>query len=87
MERKYWKNLLTNQKICLFKYNNQVIGTPEGMLYNDVTECIDISPSIEQCRQLICIDDEYQGSTVTITALDAETNATLSTLKLNFEND
>ena len=67
--------------------NNQVIGTPEGMLYNDVTECIDISPSIEQCRQLICIDDEYQGSTVTITALDAETNATLSTLKLNFEND
>jgi hypothetical protein len=67
--------------------NNQVIGTPEGMLYNDVTECIDISPSIEQCRQLICIDDEYQGNTVTITALDAETNATLSTLKLNFEND
>ena len=57
------------------------------MLSNDVTECIDISPSIEQCRQLICIDDEYQGSTVTITALDAETNATLSTLKLNFEND
>ena len=57
------------------------------MLYNDVTECIDISTSIEQCRQLICIDDEDQGSPVKITALEAKTNATLSILKLNFENE
>ena len=76
-----------NIKLKVTGDDNQEIGIPEGMLFNEVTECIEISPSIEQCRQLISIDDEYQGSTITITALDAETNATLSTIKLNFEND
>lgn len=76
-----------NIKLKIEGDNSLVIGTPEGMLYNDVTECIDISPSIEQGRQLISIDDDYQGSTVTITAFDAETNATLASLRLNFEND
>lgn len=76
-----------NIKLKITGDRNEVIGYPEGMLYNSVTECLDINPAIGSCRQLICIDDEYHGTTVTITALNAETHATLAELKLNFEND
>ncbi len=76
-----------NVKLKITGDNNLEIGKPEGMLYNEVTECLNISSSLEQARQLICINDEYKGHTITITALDAETNVTLSVLSLNFEND
>ena len=38
-------------------------------------------------RQPISIDDDYNGHTITVTAFDAETNATLSVLRLNFESE
>ena len=67
--------------------DGKVIGHPEGKFYNDVTELIDIPSGASEIRQPVSIDDDYCGHTITITALDVETNTTLSTLRLNFEND
>ena len=67
--------------------NDDEIGEAEDRFYDSVTGLIRIPSGATNVRQLINIRDEYHGSTVTITALDAETNATLSTLRLNFEND
>ena len=64
-----------------------VIGKPEGKFYNDVTELVDIPSGATSIRQPVSIEDDYHGNSITITALHPETNATLSTLKLNFEND
>lgn len=63
------------------------IATPEGYFYNDVTELIDIPSDSPSISQLICVDDDYHGNSIAITAFHPETNATLATLKLNFEND
>ena len=67
--------------------DGKVIGKPEGKFYNDVTELLCIPSGASEIRQPISIDDDYYGHTITLTALDVETNATLSTLRLNFEND
>ena len=67
--------------------NDSEIGEAEDRFYDSVTGLIRIPSGATNVRQLINIRDEYHGNTVTITALDAETNATLSTLRLNFEND
>lgn len=78
---------ILNIKLSIIGDNNEIIGYPEGMLYNSITECIEINPAIGNCRQLICIDDEYHGDNIVITAVNADTHETLSVLKLNFEND
>jgi hypothetical protein len=67
--------------------NGAKIGQPEGKFYNDVTELVDIPSGATEIRQPVSIDDDYSGNTITVVALDAETNATLSTLRLNFENE
>lgn len=67
--------------------DGKVIGKPEGKFYNDVTELLCIPSGASEIRQPISIDDDYYGHTITLTALDVETNATLSTIRLNFEND
>lgn len=67
--------------------NDSEIGEAEDRFYDSVTGLIRIPSGATNVRQLINIRDEYHGNTVTITALDVETNATLSTLRLNFEND
>ena len=76
-----------NIKLVISGDNGVVIGKPEGKFYNDVTELVDIPSGATAIRQPISIEDEYYGSSIIITALHPETNATLSTLKLNFEND
>ena len=65
-----------------------VIGKPEeSKFYNNVTELVNLPAGVSKVRQPISIDDEYVGTSVMVTALDAETNVTLSTLKLDFENN
>ena len=83
-------NLFADDVIMKLKVtgeNNSEIGEAEDRFYDSVTGLIRIPSGATNVRQLINIRDEYHGNTVTITALDAETNATLSTLRLNFEND
>lgn len=74
-------------RITVIGDNSAVLGHPEGKFYNEVTELVDIPSGATKIRQPISIDDEYNGHTITVTAYDSETNATLSTLRLNFEND
>jgi hypothetical protein len=64
-----------------------MIGRPEGRAYNEVTEQIDIPAGATQLRQTLSIDDGYNGNVVIVKALDASTHATLSEIKLNFENE
>ena len=66
--------------------NGNKVGEPSEKLYNELTQTVDIPSGVTKARQSIVIDDEYSGDTIIVTALDADTNATLSTLKLNFEN-
>lgn len=85
-----FENLFADDVIIKLKItgdNDSVIGEPEDRFYDNVTGLIRIPSGATTIRQLINIQDEYHGNTITITALDAETNATLSTLRLNFEND
>lgn len=63
------------------------IGKPEGRAYNEVTEQIDIQAGASQLRQPFSIDDEYNGKEIIVKALDANSYATLSEIKLNFENE
>lgn len=76
-----------NIKIVITGENGNAIGKPEGKFFNEVTELIDIPSGATKIRQPISIEDDYHGSSITITALHPQTNATLSVLKLNFEND
>ena len=76
-----------NIKLAISGESGAIIGKPEGKFYNDVTELVDIPSGATAIRQPVSIEDDYHGSSITITALHPETNATLSTLKLNFEND
>lgn len=76
-----------NIRITISGDNGVTIGKPEGKFYNNVTELVDIPSGATAIRQPISIKDDYHGGSITITALHPETNATLSTLKLNFEND
>ena len=83
-------NLFADDVIMKLKVtgdNDCEIGEAEDRFYDSVTGLIRIPSGATSVRQLINIRDEYHGNTVTITALDTETNATLSTLRLNFEND
>ena len=76
-----------NIRLVIQDESGSIIGRPEGKFYNDITEMIDIPAGATQIRQPISIDDEYHGNGIVITALHPETNATMSTLRLNFEND
>lgn len=67
--------------------DGSIIGKPQGYYYNDMTGFIDIPEGESSAKQLVCINDTYQGSSIFFTALDAETNTTLSTLRINFENE
>jgi len=67
--------------------NGKVIGHPEeSKFYNSMTELVNIPSGASKVRQPISIDDEYVGNSILVSALDAETNATLSTITLDFEN-
>ena len=48
---------------------------------------IDIPAGATQLRQPFSIEDDYNGNIVKVKALDASTHATLSEIKLNFENE
>lgn len=74
-----------NVKLVVSGEDGNVIGKPVGKFYNDVTELVDIPSGATTIRQPISIEEDYHGGSITITALNPETNATLSTLKLNFE--
>ena len=76
-----------NIRIKVTGDNDVVVGSPEGKFHNDLTDLITIPSGATKIRQPISIDDDYSGSSIKLTALNPETNATLSTLKLNFEND
>jgi hypothetical protein len=76
-----------NIRIRVTGDNGDIIGKPEGKFYNDVTELLDIPSGATKIRQPISINDDYKGKEITVTAFDVETNATLTVLKLNFEND
>lgn len=76
-----------NIRIVVTGDNGTKIGQPEGNFYNDVTELVDIPSGATEIRQPVSINDDYSGHTITVTALDVETNATLSILRLNFENE
>lgn len=67
--------------------NDAVVGYPEDKFYDAVTELVNIPSGAAMVRQPVAIDEDYAGQHLTITALDPETNATLSVLKLNFENE
>ncbi len=76
-----------NVKLIISGEDGSVIGKPVGKFYNDVTELVDIPSGATSIRQPVNIEEDYHGSSITITALNPETNATLSTLKLDFEID
>jgi hypothetical protein len=77
-----------NIRLKIVGNNGVVIGKPEeSKFYNNVTELVNLPAGVSKVRQPISIDDEYVGTSVMVTALDAETNVTLSTLKLDFENN
>ncbi len=77
-----------NIRLKIVGNNGIVIGKPEeSKFYNNVTELVNLPAGVSKVRQPISINDEYVGTSVMVTALDAETNATLSTLKLDFENN
>lgn len=77
-----------NIRLKIVGDNGSIIGKPEeSKFYNNMTELVNIPAGVSKVRQPISIDDEYVGTSVIVTALDTETNATLSTLKLNFENE
>lgn len=67
--------------------NGSVIGQPCEKFYDDVTQTLHIPSGVTQARQTICIDEEYEGDNIVVSVLNAETNVSLSTLCLNFEND
>lgn len=76
-----------NVKLIISGEDGTVIGKPVGKFYNDVTELVDIPSGATSIRQPVNIEEDYHGGSITITALNPETNATLSTLKLDFEID
>lgn len=76
-----------NIRMVVKDENENVIGCPCDKFYDEVTQLVHIPSGVTQARQTISINEEYEGDSIVITALDANTNATLSTLKLNFEND
>lgn len=76
-----------NFRMVVKDANGNVIGAPCDKFYDEVTQLVHIPSGVTQARQTISINEEYEGDSIVVTALDANTNATLSTLKLNFEND
>lgn len=76
-----------NVKLIVTGIDGSEVGRPNGKFFNELTNTLNIQNGVEKARQTLIIDDEYHGDTLVVTALDPDTNATLSTLKLNFEND
>ena len=76
-----------NIRLIVSDGEGHAIGAPSGKFYDDVTQTAQIPSGVTQYRQPIVIDEEYGGDRIVVSALDADTHATLSTLKLNFEND
>ena len=76
-----------NIRMVVKDANGNVIGSPCDKFYDEVTQLVHIPSGVTQARQTISVNEEYAGDSIVVTALDANTNATLSTLKLNFEND
>lgn len=83
---------LFNEDVSLkLKITNEVgniIGKVEtSNFFDELSQQIIIPFGCKQIRQSIGIDEDYHGNIICITALDSETNVTLSTLKLNFERN
>lgn len=76
-----------NIRITITDDAGNVIGKPLGKFHDEVTDLLTIPSGAAKIRQPIGIDDEYSGNVINVIALNPETNVTLSTLKLNFEND
>lgn len=76
-----------NIRMIIKDESGNVIGSPCDKFYDEVTQLVHIPSGVTQARQTISINEDFEGDSIVVTALDANTNATLSTLKLNFEND
>lgn len=76
-----------NIRIVVKGDDDIVIGHPDGKFFNEITELVDVPSGATKIRQPITINDEYCGQSIIISAYDAETNATLSVLRLTFENE
>lgn len=76
-----------NIRLTMANPEGKLIGQPNGKFYDEVTQIVQIPSGVTQYRQPMVIDEDFEGDSIVVTALDANTNATLSTLKLNFEND
>lgn len=76
-----------NVRLMMKNTEGKVVGQPNGKFYDEVTQMVQIPSGVTQYRQPMVIDEDFEGDSIIVTALDSNTNATLSTLKLNFEND
>lgn len=77
-----------NLRLKVLGDNGHVIGKPgDSTFFNSLTELVTIPAGASKVRQPISIDDDYVGRSILVTALDAETNATLSTITLLFETN
>ena len=86
----YTDNLFSddvNIRLLVTDGQNNTVGQPEGKFFDEVTQTLTLPSAVSKARQPLSINDEFNGDTVVITALDADTNVTLSTLTLNFDND
>lgn len=86
----YTENLFSddvNIRLLVTDGQDNTVGQPEGKFFDEVTQTLTLPSAVSKARQPLSINDEFSGDTVVITALDADTNVTLSTLTLNFDND
>jgi len=86
----YTDNLFSddvNIRLSVTDDQNNTVGQPEGKFFDEVTQTLTLPSVVSKARQPLSINDEFSGDTIVITALDTDTNVTLSTLTLNFDND
>ena len=76
-----------NIKLVIKGDNGIEVGQPIGYFYDEVSQLLHIPSGVAEGRQAISIDDDYHGSSIVVSALDAGTNATLSVLNLMFEGN
>lgn len=75
-----------NMKLTITDALSRVIGEPaSSAFYDDCTELLTVPAGTTSFRQKVIIEDDYEGSEIVVTAMDADTNATLAKLRLNFE--
>lgn len=76
-----------NLKLSITDGSGNSIGEPAASaFYDDMTELVHVPAGTTQFRQKIMINDDYDGSEIKIVAMDAESGATLATLRLDFDS-